>query len=282
MAIARYCIFALSLGLSGTAAAREAILIDFGETLAVTPADNPGGPVETALRLAWERSGPPPELDRIPPITRQAVLSVLESRLALTADDLRLQAVPCFAPSYRPMPWLAPKAEKRRALFYQEMAKVACETGLPVAFLDATITHESGYNPWARSLAGAMGMMQLMPATARALGVANPWHPLENLRAGARYLRLQLDRFGRFDLALAAYNAGPERKSLSDGSIPQIPETISYVRAITSNWARMTRLESLQPESEGRYPAAPGAVRSAGYRETSLIQFGRSSLACAD
>jgi hypothetical protein len=90
----------------------------------------------------------------------------------------------------------------------------------------------------------------------------NPWDALANMRAGARYLRQQLDRFGRVDLALAAYNAGPERRSLSLGSIPAIPETRNYVKAITTNWVRLTKLGS---------PDSAVAARAGGqHRSTSL------------
>jgi soluble lytic murein transglycosylase-like protein len=95
---------------------------------------------------------------------------------------------------------------------------------------------ESRYNHAAVSPKGALGLAQLMPGTARQLG-ANPYAVLENLRGGARYLRIQIDRFGRYDLALAAYNAGPERVARS-GRVPAITETIGYVRRIYANWGR--------------------------------------------
>lgn len=274
MALGRYWIFALSFGFSSTAAAREAILIDFNKTRAAMPSNESEGPVETALRSAWEGSMPSPQVARRSIPTSQMDLRLQETGGKSAADDLGTETRRCFAPSYRPMTWLDPRTEQRRALFYSGMVKIACETGIPAALLDATITHESAYRPWARSSAGAMGMMQLIPATARSLGLTDPWNPLENLRAGARYLRLQLDRFGRFDLALAAYNAGPERKSLAAGSIPRIPETVRYVRAITSNWVRMTQPESLQPGAHLRLVTSSDVIQRSRYREPSLIQFG--------
>ena len=89
-------------------------------------------------------------------------------------------------------------------------------------------------------------MMQIMPGTARSLGLNNPFDPISNLRAGARYLRQQIDRFGRVDLALAAYNAGPERRSLRYGRIPAIPETQHYVRTILTNWGRLIEIDLAQ------------------------------------
>jgi soluble lytic murein transglycosylase-like protein len=153
------------------------------------------------------------------------------------------------------------------------MSGIACENNLPVSLLDAVVAQESGYKPWAISGAGAIGMMQVMPGTARHLELWNPWDALANMRAGARYLRQQLDRFGRVDLALAAYNAGPERRSLTLGYIPAIPETRNYVRTITTNWLRLTQLNRPDSSELARAAAASTAVRASGYREVSLVTY---------
>lgn len=116
-------------------------------------------------------------------------------------------------------------------------------------------------------------MMQIMPGTAKSLGLANPWDSAANMRAGARYLRQQLDRFGRVDLALAAYNAGPERRSLARGYVPAIPETLNYVRTITTNWLRLTELNRPDSTALARAAAASTAVRASGYREVSLTVY---------
>lgn len=93
------------------------------------------------------------------------------------------------------------------AAFFQE---AEARFGLPSGLVEAVARAESGLNPLAVSPAGALGLMQLMPGTARALGVADPFDPAQNVEAGARYLRHLLDRFGGdLRLALAAYNAGP-------------------------------------------------------------------------
>ncbi|MEJ2007851.1 MAG: transglycosylase SLT domain-containing protein [Acidobacteriota bacterium] len=97
----------------------------------------------------------------------------------------------------------------------------------------AMIRVESGYDPWAISSKGAMGLMQLIPSTAHRLGVRNPFDPRENILGGVIYLRYLLNLFGgNLPLSLAAYNAGEERV-IRSGGIPAIPETEHYVREVT-------------------------------------------------
>lgn len=105
------------------------------------------------------------------------------------------------------------------------------------AFFQAMIRVESGYRPDAVSHAGAIGLAQLMPATARALRV-NAHDPLENLDGGARYLITQMGRFGSLELALAAYNAGPEAVA-KYGGIPPYRETQSHVRKVMAEYQNL-------------------------------------------
>jgi len=112
--------------------------------------------------------------------------------------------------------------------------QVADAHGVSPALLEALVWQESRWRSGARSTAGAIGLAQLMPATARDLGV-DPRDPTSNLTGGARYLRQQLDRFdGDIERALAAYNAGPARV-LRAGGIPLIAETQNYVRSIVDH-----------------------------------------------
>ncbi len=111
------------------------------------------------------------------------------------------------------------------------IAEAAEQSRLPVALIDAVIRTESGYRPAAVSRSGAKGLMQLMPATARSMGVSDPLDPRQNILGGAAYLRAQYDRFRSLPLALAAYNAGPARV-VKSGGIPEIPETKRYVATV--------------------------------------------------
>ena len=97
--------------------------------------------------------------------------------------------------------------------------------------VQALVQVESGYNRKARSNQGAIGLMQLMPGTAADLAVADPWDADQNLQGGTSYLRQMIDRFGGLDLALAAYNAGPEAV-MKYGGIPPYAETRDYVRRV--------------------------------------------------
>ncbi len=120
----------------------------------------------------------------------------------------------------------------RRARAYDPLvARVGREVGVPPALVMAVIHAESAFNPRAVSHKGAMGLMQLMPATARSLGVAEPFVAEQNVEGGTRYLRELRERFGNWTMALAAYNAGPQAVTRFNG-IPPYRETQTYVRRV--------------------------------------------------
>jgi soluble lytic murein transglycosylase-like protein len=116
--------------------------------------------------------------------------------------------------------------------FGAEIDAAAARYGIDPALLRGLVRQESGFDPRARSSAGAMGLTQLMPGTAASLGVTDPYDPVQSLDGGARYLREMLDRFGNDPAkALAAYNAGPDAVARF-GGVPPYAETRHYVQNI--------------------------------------------------
>jgi soluble lytic murein transglycosylase-like protein len=119
-----------------------------------------------------------------------------------------------------------------------EITAAAQRHGLDPALLAGLIKQESGFNPGARSGAGAEGLTQLMPGTAAGLGVTDPLDPAQSIEGGAKYLAEQLDRFGGDTTrALAAYNAGPGAVARF-GGVPPYAETQNYVRSVQAFAAR--------------------------------------------
>jgi soluble lytic murein transglycosylase-like protein len=107
--------------------------------------------------------------------------------------------------------------------------RIAAEHSLSPQLIHSVIKVESNYNPHAVSSKGALGLMQLIPSTARRFGVSDAFNPIQNIQGGARYLRYLLDLFdGSYPLALAAYNAG-EAAVARYGGIPPFAETQNYV-----------------------------------------------------
>jgi soluble lytic murein transglycosylase-like protein len=124
--------------------------------------------------------------------------------------------------------------------YAQEVSQAAASNDLPEALLHAVIRIESGYNPSARSVKGAAGLMQLMPDTAREMGVTNVWDPSSNIQGGARYLKQLMVMFGNdVSLAVAAYNAGPAAVSKRGNVIPPFAETQRYVPDVLRDYHRL-------------------------------------------
>lgn len=126
----------------------------------------------------------------------------------------------------------APRTNPRATQFDALIEEHATANRLNPALVRAVIEAESAFNPRAVSHVGAMGLMQLMPGTARDLGVTDPFDPNDNIRGGTKYLKSLLDRFdNNVELALAAYNAGPGAVERYDG-VPPYRETRNYVAKI--------------------------------------------------
>lgn len=129
------------------------------------------------------------------------------------------------------------KPLSRRAAQYQSLIEEhATRNGLSIDLVRALIQAESAFNPRAVSPKGALGLMQLMPSTAAEYGVLDAFNPVENVRAGVKYLKRLLDGYeGNVELALAAYNAGPGAVKKYGGKVPPYRETKNYVARIQNS-----------------------------------------------
>ena len=152
-----------------------------------------------------------------------------------------------------PVMTTAPAAKRPGAEFDDVIAEHAALQGVRAELVRAVIQAESGFNPMALSSRGAMGLMQLMPATAADLGVLNPFNPIDNIRGGTKYLRQLLDRYDNNEtLAIAAYNAGPGSVDKYGLRVPPFRETQDYVKRI---------LQSLQAKTATRAAAASPSTK---------------------
>ena len=159
-----------------------------------------------------------------------------------------------------------PKSNRLRELARTVAVQYAGSVGVRKAGLDALtfievfeslIQRESAFNPLAVSEKGAKGLGQLMPDTAREMGVNDPFDPHKNLVGSAKYFTQQLQRFGKLELALAAYNAGPERVK-QYGGVPPFEETQAYIAWILKK-AGIERSQQETPSSNSATKAVPEA-----------------------
>lgn len=155
---------------------------------------------------------------------------------------------------------IIPVSAAMRAQIAPLIAKVAKEHNLDASLLHAIITVESGYNPQAKSPAGAIGLMQLMPDTAARYAVKDIWDPLQNLQGGARYLRFLLGMFKNdLELVLAAYNAGEGAVMQAGNKIPPYAETRAYVPSVLTHYERY------------KGPSAAGTTPAPGNRDKPVL-----------
>jgi soluble lytic murein transglycosylase-like protein len=192
-------------------------------------ADVPGAGIKQAGRIVISNDSKSINAYRFFDNVRQALLTLQSAPIRMTPFGAAVYD--SHAAIAQPMP----------AYLSAIMTEAAAQHGVDPRLLAAVAARESRFNANAVSPVGACGVMQLMPATAHYLGVANVFDARENVMAGARYLRTLLDTFhGDLDLALAAYNAGPGAVQRYNG-VPPYAETRAYVRAIRSNYEASIR-----------------------------------------
>jgi hypothetical protein len=144
----------------------------------------------------------------------------------------------------------------------EAVERIAAQHQLPPQLIHSVIQVESNYNPNAISSAGALGLMQLIPSTARRFGVSNVFNPVENIQGGARYLRYLLDLYkGNYPLALAAYNAG-EGAVARYGGVPPYRETQNYLVSVRKRLEDAKKVQAARVREEKE--KKPVEVKPAG------------------
>jgi soluble lytic murein transglycosylase-like protein len=148
----------------------------------------------------------------------------------------------------------APEAPAPAANLQETVDRIAGRHGLPPELLHSVIKVESDYNPYAVSPKGAMGMMQLIPSTARRFGVSNVFDPVENIEGGASYLEYLLEMFhGNAELALAAYNAG-ENAVMKYGTVPPYAETQNYLKLVAHRFEQAQKASAAKVKEQKQKP----------------------------
>ena len=211
----RYVFIALSLLGVATTARAEVVYFATGRTLNVKEHRQDGGSLVLTLRSGGEVVCEAALITRIAPDETPYPEPVVEELKATTADSTNA------APD---------RGIRLQPDLEAFIDRVSAREGVDAKLVRAVIEVESGYRPSARSPKGAMGLMQLMPATARQYAVTNPYDPAANIEAGIKHLKSLLSRFPQA-LALAAYNAGDAAVERF-GGIPPYAETRNYVSRI--------------------------------------------------
>ena len=197
-----------------------------------------GGPFPDQ-ETVFSRRGPGASIRPMGSFARK--VSASAQALALVLVLVLVQAPALFAQDREHTPGTAsfriPQGTER-ARILAWINTIATKYGLDRFLIQAVMEAESGWDVTAVSPKGAQGLMQIMPGTARDLGLQDPLDPLASIEAGSRYLKAQLATFGDVRLALAAYNAGPEAVRKARG-VPLIPETQNYVATVANRFIKL-------------------------------------------
>ena len=214
-------------------------------------------PASTGLQITSERHidgiAPPRSVTEVMPESSRQVRPTVSSWNAeapKAPTDAVPEAVESQVGEYESVPLVRQSAARDRLSRYiDDIRDASIETKLPEELIRAVIMQESSGNENATSSRGAAGLMQLMPDTARSLGVSDPYDAGENIKGGARYLRQMIDRFGNLESALAAYNAGPGNVEKHQG-IPPFAETQKYVKRILSQLSEGKQVNKTLPATD--------------------------------
>jgi soluble lytic murein transglycosylase-like protein len=191
-------------------------------------------------------------------------LVLSDRKIGSDTSEVKTYAVP-ETPAFRSTRPVASREIRER--FEPLVQEHSTLQGIRADLVRAVIQVESGFNPRARSPKGAMGLMQLMPTTARDLGVRNAYDPAENIRGGTAYLRQLLDKYeGDEELALAAYNAGSGAVDRHGRQVPPFQETQDYVKKVGS----VASIETPAPAAPGG-SAAPVRGKRVLYKSVEIV-----------
>lgn len=222
-----------------------------------------GSLLATGVLAGAEPSGRVTSVVRSDPRTGRLVRSVVVTPRTVTQRTVPEAVIaPREVDATAPAPAVTPEPTG----LDQAVALIAAQHALPPDLLHSVIKVESNYNPWAVSPKGALGMMQLIPATARRFGVGNVFNPVENIQGGAKYLRYLLDLYnGNPALALAAYNAGEGAVAKYRG-VPPYRETQNYLHLVKRQLDKKLAAKPAPPaapkqETAKVDPDAPAKIR---------------------
>lgn len=205
---------------------------------------------------------------RTDPRTGKLVRSVIVTSKTVGQKQVASTVVAPRVVTSTPVPAEAPASEAAPPAGIDEaVEQIAARYSLRPALLHSVIKVESNYNPYAVSPKGALGLMQLMPDTARRFGVGNAFNPIENIEGGARYLRYLIDLYGEGNpLVLAAYNAG-EAAVARYGGVPPYRETQNYLVLVRKELDKLVGVRRAAPEptpapkTSAAEPAGPAHIQ---------------------